>query len=123
MRSRPEPGSKREFEIWYEKSGYQFLRLAYFYTRDPKLAEDIAQEATAKVWKAWPDDQKREKILTLPGYVPTIVRHCFFDHLRVQSRTNQWEVELDVERHDRDGNGLTATCASPCSTWTTMSGK
>jgi RNA polymerase sigma factor (sigma-70 family) len=76
------------------------------YARDPKLAEDIAQEAAVKVFKAWPDDETRDKILTVPGHVRTIVYHCFLDHIKVPSRTNYREAELDIERHDRGDDGI-----------------
>jgi RNA polymerase sigma factor (sigma-70 family) len=102
MSSLPEPGSTRDFVTWFIKFADQLQWWANLYTRDSKLAEDIAQEAAAKVLKAWPDDETREKILTLPGYVRTIVYHCFLDHIKVPSRTNHREVELDIERHDRD---------------------
>jgi RNA polymerase sigma factor (sigma-70 family) len=100
MSSLPEPES-RDFVTWFSKSADQLQWWAYLHTRDPKLAEDIAQEAAVKVFKAWPDDETREKILTLPGYVRTIVYHCFLDHIKVPSRTNHGEAELDIERHDR----------------------
>ncbi len=106
MSSHPDPGEIPDFEIWFRKHGRKLLRQAYFYTRDPKLAEDIAQEAAAKVLKAWPDDETRDKILTQPAYVRTIVYHCFLDHIKVRSRTNNREVELDAERHDQAGGEI-----------------
>jgi RNA polymerase sigma factor (sigma-70 family) len=95
----PEPGATSEFVTWYRKSG--LLRMAYFLTRDAQLAEDIAQEAAVKVWKAWPDDRKRILILTHSGYVRAIVQRCFLDHIRARARMNTREVELDIERNDR----------------------
>jgi RNA polymerase sigma factor (sigma-70 family) len=106
MSSLPEPGSTRDFVTWFREAADQILRWARLYTRDPKLAEDIAQEAAAKVFKCWPDDETREKILTQPGYVRTIVYHCFLDHIKVPSRTNQREAELDIDRHDRGDYGI-----------------
>src|SRR6202035_1531719 len=101
MSSLPEPGSIRDFVIWFRQYARQLLWGAYGYTRDPKLAEDIAQEAAIKVFKAWTDDETREKIRTLPEYVRTIVWHCFHDHDKVRSRTNRKETEFDAVRHDR----------------------
>jgi RNA polymerase sigma factor (sigma-70 family) len=106
MSSLSEPGSTRDFVTWLSKSADQLLKLAYLYTKDSKLAEDIAQEAAVKVFKAWPDDETRGYILTLPSYVRTIVYNCFLDHIKVPSRTNYREAELDVERHDRGGGGI-----------------
>jgi len=102
MSSLPEPGPIRDFVTWFRQFAGQLLWWAYLYARDPKLAEDIAQEAAVKVFKAWPDDETREKILTCPGYVRTIVCHCFLDYIKVPSRTNHREAELDIERYDRD---------------------
>jgi len=105
MSSLPEP-SIRDFVTWFRKFANQILWWAYFYTKDSKLAEDIAQETAVKVFKSWSDDETREKILTSPGYVRTIARHCFLDHIKVPSRTNYREVELDIERHDRGDDGI-----------------
>jgi RNA polymerase sigma factor (sigma-70 family) len=104
MSGRPGPGP--DFVFWFRGSANQILRWAYFYTKDPKLAEDIAQEAAVKVFKAWADDEKRNMILTSPGYVRTIVKHCFADHRKVLSRTSEREVELDVERHAGAGDEI-----------------
>jgi RNA polymerase sigma factor (sigma-70 family) len=106
MSSLPEPGSIRDFVTWFSKFADELQWWAYLYTRDPKLAEDIAQEAAVKVFKAWPDEETREKILTLSGYVRTIVYHCFLDHIKVPSRTNHREAELDIERYDRDDDRI-----------------
>jgi RNA polymerase sigma-70 factor (ECF subfamily) len=101
MSSLPEPGAAPNFETWFRKSAAQLLRQAYYFTRDPELAEDIAQDAAVKVFKAWPDEETRSKILTQPGYVRAIVYHCFLDYIKVPSRTNHREAELAIERYDR----------------------
>jgi RNA polymerase sigma factor (sigma-70 family) len=106
MSSRPEPGSVQDFDTWVKRFAGQLLWWAYFDTRDPKLAEDIAQEAAVKVFKAWPDEETRGKILTQPGYVHAIVHHCFLDHIKVRSRTSYGEKELEIERHDRADDGV-----------------
>lgn len=102
----PEPDSVPDFETWFRTCAESLLRQAYFYTREPKLAEDIAQDAAVKVFKAWADEETRGKILTQPGYVRAIVCHCFLDHIKVLSRTNRREVELDIKRHDRAGGEI-----------------
>jgi RNA polymerase sigma-70 factor, ECF subfamily len=106
MSSPPEPGSIGSFAAWFKRFAGLLLWWAYFYARDPKLAEDIAQEAAVKVFKAWPDEETRDKILTQPGYVRTIVHHCFLDHIKVRSRTNHRETELEIEQHDRADDGV-----------------
>lgn len=106
MISLPEPGTGMEFETWFRTFAGQLLRQAYFYTREPKLAEDIAQDTAVKVFKAWADEETRGKILTQPGYVRAIVFHCFLDHIKVPSRTNRGEVELDINRHDQPSSEI-----------------
>jgi RNA polymerase sigma factor (sigma-70 family) len=103
-----QPGSgavPEDFETWFREAGGELLRWAYFYTRDPALAEDIAQESAIKVYKAWPDEETRETILTQPAYRKTIVKNCFLDRIKVRSRTTQDEAELDVEWHGRAETG------------------
>jgi len=106
MSSLPEPGSIPSFVVWFKKFAGLLLWWAYFYTRDPRLAEDIAQEAAVKVFKAWPHEETRNKILTKPGYARTIVYHCFLDHIKVRSRTSHRETELEIEQHDRADDGV-----------------
>ena len=105
MSSLPGSGAETDFEAWFRQFARPLLRWAYYYTRDPKLAEDIAQDAAVKAFKAWPDEETRDK-LAQPCYVRSIVYHCFLDHVKVPARTNYGEVEFDVERHDRLGREI-----------------
>jgi len=98
MSSLPVPGSVPDFETWLRQSSRLLLQTARFCTGDEKLAEDIAQEAAIKVFKAWADDKTRDQILTGPGYLRKIVVNCYLDHIKVRSRTRLSEVELDIER-------------------------
>jgi DNA-directed RNA polymerase specialized sigma24 family protein len=52
MSSLPEPGAVPDFETWFRTSAGRLLRQAYYFTRDLELAEDIAQDAAVKVFKA-----------------------------------------------------------------------
>jgi RNA polymerase sigma factor (sigma-70 family) len=91
----------RGFKPWFEETGAgDMQRYALFYTGNEKLAEEIAQDAAIKAYAAWSDPEKRDKILNQPGYVRAIVRHCFFDYIKVPSRTSGREAELDPGRHD-----------------------
>jgi len=99
--SHPDPGTVPDFEAWFRRSGGEILRQAYFCTRDQVLAEDIAQEVAIKAYKAWATEETRDRILTQPGYVRTMIKNAFLDHIKVPSRTNLGEVELDVERHSK----------------------
>jgi len=84
-------------------SAPEILRRAYYYTGDPVLAQDIAQETAIKVYKAWPHEETRGKILSQPGYLQKIIKNCFLDHIKVHSRTNRGEVELDAGWHHQAG--------------------
>jgi len=106
MSSHPGPDKEEDFDAWFGEAARKILRDAYFVTRNPKLAEDIAQEATLKFFKAWGNEEMRGKILTQPGYVRTTIYHCYLDHVRVPSRTSQREVELDVARHDKSSTEI-----------------
>jgi RNA polymerase sigma factor (sigma-70 family) len=99
--SHPDPGTVPDYEAWFRRSGGEILRQAYFCIRDQALAEDIAQEVAIKAYKAWTKEETRDKILTQPGYVRTMIKNAFLDHIKVPSRTNLGEVELDIERHSR----------------------
>jgi len=105
MSSRPEPGTPREYETWLRgPDGRSMLRLASWYAGDPELAEEMAQEAAVKVFKAWSDDKMRYLVLNQPGYVSAIVRNCFLDHVRA-NKARKREVEFDAERHSRATRG------------------
>jgi RNA polymerase sigma factor (sigma-70 family) len=98
MSSRVGSGDETEFVSWLRTNGGHLLRSSYYYTRDPRLGEEIAQDAATKIFKAWSRDAMREKILSSPAYVRSIVYHCYLDHIKVPSRTTRGEVELDVAR-------------------------
>src|SRR5262249_35315606 len=106
MSSHPGPDTQEDFDAWLQVASPKILRDAYFVTRDPKLAEDIAQEATLKFFKAWANEEMRGKILTQPGYIRTTIYHCYLDHIKVPSRTNLREAAFDVARHDRSGTEI-----------------
>lgn len=94
-------GPPSSFESWFETSKRWLLEQAKFYVEDEWLAEDMAQEAAIKVFKAWNDETKRGKVLASRGYTCRTVYNCYLDYVKVRSRTNQGEVELDARRHDR----------------------
>lgn len=66
-----------QFEAAYTKFypalvGYASARM------DQGLAEDLAQDAFIEAWKNW----GREKIENMRSYLITILRRCWFQHLR-----------------------------------------
>ena len=42
MSSRPDSGEVSSLDAWFTENARRILRLAYFYTRNEKLAEEIA---------------------------------------------------------------------------------
>jgi DNA-directed RNA polymerase specialized sigma24 family protein len=121
MSSLPEPGAAPNFETWFRKSAAQLLRQAYYFTRDPELAEDIAQDAAVKVFKAWPDEETRSKILTQPGYVRAIVYHCFLDYIKVPPGPTTEKQNLRSSGTTGQTGKSIMTCAGPYSALPTMS--
>jgi RNA polymerase sigma-70 factor, ECF subfamily len=103
MSSHPGSDAEPDFETWFETSAADMLTVAYFYTGDPKQAEDIAQEAAFKVFKTWDTEEIRRAVFENPGYLRAIIRNCYLDYIKVRSRTNHGEAELDLTRHDRAG--------------------
>lgn len=88
-----------DFVVWFRANHGWILRRAYSFTRDPVLAEDIAQDAVVKIFKAWKREDQRECILGSRAYVRKVVRNCYFDYLRRPSRTREYESELDEETY------------------------
>ncbi|WP_424533709.1 RNA polymerase sigma factor [Sphaerisporangium viridialbum] len=82
---------------WIEDNHARLLRLALLFTRDPRLAEDIAQEACLKIMRAWPKKPQRDSIITSPGYVVTIVKNACRTHWKAHSRRNEFETSLEPE--------------------------
>jgi RNA polymerase sigma factor (sigma-70 family) len=102
MSSQPEPSEVPEdFVPWFRQAGGELYRMAYFCTRDEKLTDEIAQEAVTRIYKAWPDQKKRDKIRTQVAYRWAIVRNCFRDYLRACDRARQGEVELHAGRYSQ----------------------
>jgi len=76
------------------------FRHAYSLTRDPGMAEDIAQEAAVRIFKAWASEDLRGKIIASKGYACRIITNCFLDHVRVPARAGRDQVEFDETLHD-----------------------
>jgi RNA polymerase sigma factor (sigma-70 family) len=101
------PEVPEDFVPWLTQGGgEEIYRMACFCTRDPKLGEEIAQDAVIKIYKAWPDKEKRDYIRTVPACRWTIVKNCYRDYLRARNRAGKREVELDAERHGRTDTGV-----------------
>jgi len=102
LSSQPEPRNvPEEFVPWFEQNGGDLYRKAYFCTGDEKIAADIAQEAATRIYRAWPDEEKRHRIRTQSAYRWAIVRNCFRDYIRARDRARQGEAELHAERYSR----------------------
>lgn len=80
-----------DFEVWFRANAGELLRYALFVAPDRAKAEDIAQDAAVKVFKAWASEDLRERIITSAAYVRRIVENCFLDYRKVRSRANERE--------------------------------
>ena len=88
-----------QFKPWLEENGPWVRWNAHLVTPDWETGEDIAQEAVIKLFKAWGNENLREKILNSRSYVGRLVLNCYLDHKKVKSRTNECEEEFADERH------------------------
>lgn len=84
------------FAVWAAENTNWILRESYFLTGSRSLAEDAAQNAFEKIFKAWPDDEKRNTIQQSRGYVSAIIRNAHSDYHKVPSRSNRNEQALDA---------------------------
>jgi RNA polymerase sigma-70 factor, ECF subfamily len=57
-------------------------RFALYLSGDPSLADDLVSEAFVRVWTA----RERVELTTVRGYLFTIVRNLFLQHLRRERR-------------------------------------
>lgn len=96
--SSPQAEDMPDLGTWLAEHYDGLLKAAWFCTWDPHLAQDIAQDASVKIMKAWPDSRQRAAIITSPGYVRQIVVNAFRSHLKNLSRTNKREVPFIAEQ-------------------------
>lgn len=92
-----------DFTTWFQGSAGMLFRQAYICTRNIESAEDIAQEAAVRIFKAWTSEDLRCKITANPGYACRVVVNCYIDYARVPSRTRRSEVAFNDERHGKAG--------------------
>jgi DNA-directed RNA polymerase specialized sigma24 family protein len=97
-----QPAGTPDTASWFVENYARLLKAAWFLTGDKYLAEDIAQDASERILRAWPDPRKRDVIRSSPGYVYGIVRNAHSSYWKGRSRTNRSEVPLDAERDDRE---------------------
>lgn len=97
-----------DLKSWIEENHSALLRLAFFCSKDPRLAEEITQEACLKIMRAWPKKRQRDLIITSRGYVFTIVRNVFLSQMKSYSRISQSETQLGPEHDTAFTNSDTA---------------
>jgi len=95
----PQADGTPDLKSWLEENYRHLLWVAFLITRDRQLAEDIAQDASLKIMRAWPNNWQRDMIITSRAYVFTIVLNAFRSHQKVPSRTKKFEVPLEP-KHD-----------------------
>jgi RNA polymerase sigma factor (sigma-70 family) len=87
------------FEVWLRVNAAWLLRQAYFITWNQDTAEDIAQDAAIKFYRAWNVTEQRQKILESKAYVWRIILNCHLDYKKNPSRTSDREKSFDDESH------------------------
>ncbi len=67
-------------------------RIAYAWTHDAALADDLVQETLSRAWKR--RNQLRE-LRALKAWAARILHHCWVDHLRRRREFDDWETLED----------------------------
>jgi RNA polymerase sigma-70 factor (ECF subfamily) len=81
-----------DFEALYGEHARDVFRFALSLSGNKAMAEDITSETFVRVWSA----RDRVEISTVIGYLMTIARHLYLEHLRGDLRRQT----LDGERED-----------------------
>ncbi len=85
----------RDFKHALEASRPRLYRVAYAWTHDPSLADDLVQETLAKAWQR--HDQLRDP-KAQDAWLFSILTNCFRDHHRRQRETEDIdEMEIPCE--------------------------
>ncbi|MFE0147894.1 RNA polymerase sigma factor [Nonomuraea sp. NPDC059007] len=93
-------GTKPEYSAWLQEHHPALFRAAVFHARgDRQTAIDVVQIAAVKIGRSWDNDEIREKIIASEAYVHTIVKNCLSTYLKIRSRIEGRERELDPDRH------------------------
>jgi len=85
----------REFKKTLETSRSRLYRVAYAWTHDAALADDLVQETLTKAWQK--SDQLRD-IKAQEAWLFSILTNCFRDHYRRQRETediDEMEIACD----------------------------
>ena len=82
----------REFKQVLEASRPRLYRIAYSWTHDAALADDLVQETLAKAWQKY--DQLRDP-KAQEAWLFSILTNCFRDHYRRHRETDDID-EMDI---------------------------
>ena len=107
-------GDRPAFRTLYAKAGPKLLAICLRMLRSKEAAEDVLQEAFAKIWeRSWQFDSAKGDGL---AWLATVTRHCALDRLRQKSAPlvpfdDDVEAEIDKgtaldHRHLAEGGDL-----------------
>jgi RNA polymerase sigma-70 factor, ECF subfamily len=88
----PQTDSKSEFSQFYRESAHRVRAYVQQHTRNSHIADDIAHEAFARVWKNWETARKRPIEWTI-----TTARNLTIDHFRHHKYRREILDELSFE--------------------------
>jgi RNA polymerase sigma-70 factor (family 1) len=96
-------GSKRAFDMLYDKYWKAVFDAAYKRLNDTDAAQDIAQDVFVQLWIR----DARSPIENLPAYLFVAARNSVFKHLEKQGRFTEMpelanQIESPLERADAD---------------------
>jgi RNA polymerase sigma-70 factor (ECF subfamily) len=85
-----------DFARLYREHAADVHRFAVYLSGDPPLADDLVSEAFVRVWTA----RERVELTTVRGYLFTIVRNLFLQHLRHERRRAPLDERIADDRPD-----------------------
>lgn len=84
--------TRRELERWLKHHRARLVRLAWAWSGDPVLAEDLVQEAHARAVRSSRTLRDTDRI---DAWVARIMHRVYLDHLKSAARREQPELDMD----------------------------
>jgi RNA polymerase sigma-70 factor (family 1) len=87
-------GSKKAFEVVYDRYYIGIFYFARRFVREEKIAEDITLETFLKLWERFPHFKSLQNI---QAFLHVTAKHACLNHLRSQARMSAHQRELSYQ--------------------------